>query len=143
MKKLLTLCFVLLGVAAQAQTYIWKVTPKFVETPTTADTISGISARFVSGAIKKGDIDYTFFVSFHRPDGSEVSIFSANLSRDILTERLIKRGVPPQTAQSQAQTLWAQHIPALIGGNITQQYPAALALSAVYGYTILPLSQQP
>ena len=136
MKNLIVvLVFVLLGVAAQAQT-LWEVNIKTFE-----NEIGQIdSVKYISGRVSYGHISETsnsgfeFTINFHRPNGSVIR--NRLFTQSSYVQNLTDAGMPIQQAQGQAEYVWTTMIPSLLGTNYTAKRAAIVTLLTLYGYTL-------
>lgn len=135
MKKLIGVSLIVLcAIAAQAQ-YIFKTAPKtFTDEIGLQKTVIGIQARIVSSVdIELSDkVERTFYIAFQLSDSTFFG------QRNATTKEFIARAGGSPSAEANIIAV----VKALEFGTVAQKYAAAQQLSAIYGYTLLPLSQQ-
>jgi hypothetical protein len=137
MKKLLTLCFVLLGVAAQAQKTI-KIHDFIVKRGFSQDTATGVVIRCVSL-----DVDIitasqrpTFYLALVAKAGQAVD--ERNVTWQDMVNACVKNGIP----EVQHETIISQVYMAVFSGTKTQKLAAIRGLMDGYGVIVKPDNQQ-
>lgn len=137
MKKLLTILFLSLGVAAQAQTSI-KINNFIIQRAFITDTATAVKIRCIWNQIDQETANQRPVFFLELVDAKGISVESRNIEYQDMINACVKNGIPENQHSGIVQSTFS----AVLAGTKTQKLAAIRALMAGYGITVKPDNQQ-
>lgn len=137
MKKLLTILFLSLGVAAQAQTSI-KINNFIIQRAFITDTATAVKIRCIWNQIDQETANQRPVFFLELVDAKGISVESRNIEYQDMINACAKNGIPENQHSGIVQSTFS----AVLAGTKTQKLAAIRALMSGYGITVKPDNQQ-
>lgn len=137
MKKLLTILFLSLGVAAQAQTSI-KINNFIIQRAFITDTATAVKIRCIWNQIDQETANQRPVFFLELVDAKGISVESRNIEYQDMINACVKNGIPENQHSGIVQSTFS----AVLAGTKTQKLAAIRALMSGYGITVKPDNQQ-
>lgn len=137
MRKLLTILFLSLGVAAQAQTSI-KINNFIIQRAFITDTATAVKIRCIWNQIDQETANQRPVFLLELVDVRGVTVESRNVEYQDMVNACVKNGIPENQHSGIIQSTFS----AVFCGTKTQKLSAIRSLMAGYGITVKPDNEQ-